>query len=221
MLRIVVADDHTLFREGIRALLSTEHDMDIVGEAADGAAAITLAESLRADVVIMDVSMPGISSFEAARRIKQGRPATSILFLSMYDDQDYISRAMESGANGYVVKDSPAQELIAAIREVSRGGNYLSPRLVSGLVDAVRSHAMNPPEASRFETLTARERETLKMLAEGRSVKEIAGEFGLSAKTVDTHKFHVMRKLGVHNRAQLVQYAIHNNVIRINALPRK
>jgi two-component system response regulator NreC len=218
MLRIVVADDHTLFREAIKRILSAEADIEVVGEAADAAAAIALTDSLHPDVVLMDLGMPGTSSFEATRQIKQTSPKTRILFLSMYDDEDYLTRAMDSGASGYVLKDAPAQQLITALRQVSGGGSHLSPRMLSRLVENFRSGVKHPERVSRFGSLTPREHETLKMLAEGRSVKEIAGEFNLSVKTVEAHKFNLMRKLDIHNKAQLVQYAIQKKVINLDAL---
>ena len=215
-IRILLTDDHTLFRQGIRTLLSAEPDLEVVGEAGNAMDAVAAAKQLRPDVVLMDIGMAGMSSFEATRQIRKERTETKIVFLSMYDDEDYLAECVEIGANGYVLKDSPADQLVTAIREVHRGGSYLSPRLLTRLVDGFReqgSHAVRQP---RFGTLTKREREILKMLAEGRSVKEIATEFDLSVKTVEAHKFNLMRKLDIHNKAQLVQYAIQKKVIRLN-----
>ena len=215
-IRILLTDDHTLFRQGIRTLLSTEPDLEVVGEAGNAMDSVAAAKQLRPDVVLMDIGMAGMSSFEATRQIRKERTETKIVFLSMYDDEDYLAECVEIGANGYVLKDSPADQLVTAIREVHRGGSYLSPRLLTRLVDGFReqgSHAVRQP---RFGTLTKREREILKMLAEGRSVKEIASEFDLSVKTVEAHKFNLMRKLDIHNKAQLVQYAIQKKVIRLN-----
>jgi two-component system response regulator NreC len=204
-----------LFRQGIRTLLSAESDIDVVGEAANAAEAVTLTQQLRPDVVLMDIGMPGQSSFEAAREIRRDRPETRVMFLSMYDDEDYLAECVEIGAGGYVLKDSPADQLLMAIREVHRGGSYLSPRLLARLVDGFRMHGHGGAGQSPFRTLTKREREILKMLAEGRSVKEIATTFELSVKTVEAHKFNLMRKLDIHNKAQLVQYAIQKKVIRL------
>jgi len=215
-IRILLTDDHTLFRQGIRTLLSAEPDLEVVGEAGNAMDSVAAAKQLRPDVVLMDIGMAGMSSFEATRQIRKERTDTKIVFLSMYDDEDYLAECVEIGANGYVLKDSPADQLVTAIREVHRGGSYLSPRLLTRLVDGFReqgSHAVRQP---RFGTLTKREREILKMLAEGRSVKEIASEFDLSVKTVEAHKFNLMRKLDIHNKAQLVQYAIQKKVIRLN-----
>jgi DNA-binding NarL/FixJ family response regulator len=213
-IRVLLTDDHTLFRQGVRTLIAAEPDMEIAGEASNAADAVSTARETTPDVVLMDIGMPGMSSFESARQIRKERPETRVLFLSMYDDEDYLAECVEIGANGYVLKDSPADQLITAIREVHRGGSYLSPRLLTKLVDGFRSGhgtTMQP----RFGTLTKREREILKMLAEGKSVKEIASEFELSVKTVEAHKFNLMRKLDIHNKAQLVQYAIQKKIIRL------
>jgi len=215
-IRILLTDDHTLFRQGIRTLLSTQPDLEVAGEAADAMESVNAARQLRPDVVLMDIGMAGMSSFEATRQIRRERPDTKVIFLSMYDDEDYLAECVEIGANGYVLKDSPADQLVTAVREVHRGGSYLSPRLLTRLVDGFRGQGNNPVRQPRFGTLTKREREILKMLAEGKSVKEIATGFDLSVKTVEAHKFNLMRKLDIHNKAQLVQYAIQKKIIRLN-----
>ena len=214
-IRVLLTDDHTLFRQGIRTLLSAEPDLEVVGEAADAFESVTAARQLRPDVVLMDIGMNGMSSFEATRQIRKERLETKVVFLSMYDDEDYLAECVEIGASGYVLKDSPADQLVTAIREVNRGGSYLSPRLLTRLVDGFRVQGHNAVRQPRFGTLTKREREILKMLAEGRSVKEIATGFDLSVKTVEAHKFNLMRKLDIHNKAQLVQYAIQKKIIRL------
>ena len=214
--KILVTDDHTLFRQGVRTLLAAEADMEVVGEAASAMDAVALALQLRPDVVLMDIGMAGMSSFEATRLIRRERQEVKVIFLSMYDDEDYLAECVDMGANGYILKDSPADQLITAIREVQRGGSYLSPRLLTRLVDDFRLQGRGGPARSpRFGTLTKREREILKMLAEGKSVKEIAASFELSVKTVEAHKFNLMRKLDIHNKAQLVQYAIQKKIIRL------
>ena len=214
-IRVLLTDDHTLFRQGIRTLLSAEPDLEVVGEAANAFESVTAARQLRPDVVLMDIGMNGMSSFEATRQIRKERLETKVVFLSMYDDEDYLAESVEIGASGYVLKDSPADQLVTAIREVNRGGSYLSPRLLTRLVDGFRVQGHNAVRQPRFGTLTKREREILKMLAEGRSVKEIATGFDLSVKTVEAHKFNLMRKLDIHNKAQLVQYAIQKKIIRL------
>src|SRR5947208_17064052 len=130
-IRIMLADDHTLFRQGIRTLISAEPDMEVISEASNGGDAVDKANEVRPDVVLMDIGMPGLSSFEATRQIKKNRPETKVLFLTMYDDEDYLVECMQVGAGGYVLKDSPAAQLLGAVREVYRGGSYLSPRMLS------------------------------------------------------------------------------------------
>jgi DNA-binding NarL/FixJ family response regulator len=214
-IRILLTDDHTLFRQGVRNLLASEADMEIVGEASNASDAVSMVQQLRPDIVLMDVGMAGLSSFEATRQIRRDRPETRVLFLSMYDDEDYLAECVELGASGYVLKDSPCDQLLSAIREVWRGGTYLSPRLLTRLVDDFRMKGSGAVRQPRFGTLTKREREILKLLAEGKSVKEIAAGFELSVKTIEAHKFNLMRKLDIHNKAQLVQYAIQKKVIRL------
>ena len=199
-------------------MLAAESDMEVVGEAADGASAAERAAELRPDVVLMDIGMPGPSSFEITRQIKRNRPETRVLFLSMYDDEDYLVQSMEVGGSGYVLKDSPSPQLVAAVRDVARGGSYLSPRMLSQLVDDFRTRVRTTDRLPRFATLTPREKEVLKMLAEGNSVKEVACQLNLSVKTVEAHKFNLMRKLDIHNKAQLVQYAIQKKVIMLPVL---
>ena len=213
-IRVLLTDDHILFRQGIRTLLSAESEIEVVGEASNATDAVALAEQVRPDVVLMDIGMPGLSSFEATRQIRKERPETKVIFLSMYDDEDYLAECVEMGANGYILKESPAEQLFTAIREVHRGGSYLSPRLLTRLVDDFRMQGGNVRQP-RFGTLTKREREILKLLAEGKSVKEIASAFDLSVKTIEAHKFNLMRKLDIHNKAQLVQYAIQKKIIRL------
>jgi len=199
----------------MKTLISAESDMEVVAEAANASDAITRAAETRPDVVLMDIGMPGLSSFEATRQIRKNRPEAKVLFLTMYDDEDYLVECMEVGASGYVLKDSPAAQLLIALRDVYRGGSYLSPRMLSQLVDDFRSRIKTAHRMPRFATLTTREKEILKFLAEGNSVKEIACSLNLSVKTVEAHKFNLMRKLDIHNKAQLVQYAIQKKIIKI------
>jgi len=214
-IRVLLTDDHTLFRQGIRTLLAGEPDIEVVGETSNAGDAVLAAQNLRPDIVLMDIGMTGMSSFEATRQIRKERPETRVIFLSMYDDEDYLAESVEIGASGYILKESPSEQLINAIHEVHRGGNYLSPRLLTRLVDDFRMQNHSPMRQPRFGTLTKREREIMKLLAEGKSVKEIATSFNLSVKTVEAHKFNLMRKLDLHNKAQLVQYAIQKKIIRI------
>ena len=217
--RVLLVDDQAMVRAGFRMILEAEPDIEVAGEAQDGQEAIAAIQGLAPDVVLMDIGMPGLSSFEATRQIKKIRPETKILFLTMYDDEDYLVECMEVGGSGYVLKDSPASQLLAAIRDVYRGGSYLSPKMLSQLVDDFRSRIKTTHRQPRFATLTPREKEILKFLAEGQSVKEIATHLNLSVKTVEAHKFNLMRKLDIHNKAQLVQYAIQKKIIKIPVGP--
>ena len=212
-IRVLLTDDHTLFRQGIRTLLAAESDIEVIGEAANALDAVALAQQARPDIVLMDIGMAGMSSFEATRLIRKERPDTKVIFLSMYDDEDYLAECVDIGANGYILKDSPAEQLVTALREVSRGGSYLSPRLLTRLVDDFRMQGRGPGRQPRFGTLTKREREILKMLAEGKSVKEIASSFDLSVKTVETHRVQMMERLDIHEIAGLVRYAIRMGVV--------
>lgn len=214
-IRILLADDHTLFRQGIRKLLDGEPDMDVVAEASNGNDAVERAVETRPDIMVMDIGMPGTSCFEATRQMRKTRPDIKVLVLTMYDDEDYLVQGMEAGTNGYILKDSPATQLTGALRDVYRGGSYLSPRMLAQLVDDFRTRIKGTTRVPRFDTLTTREREVLKLLAEGNSVKEIACQLNLSVKTVEAHKFNLMRKLDIHNKAQLVQYAIQKKIIQL------
>jgi DNA-binding NarL/FixJ family response regulator len=214
-IRCLLVDDHTLFRQGVRRLLETESDFEVVGEAADGGEAVEKARELRPDIVLMDIGMSGLSSFEASRQIKKNRMETKIIFLTMYEDEDYLVQCLEVGASGYVLKDTPAAQLLTAVKDVYKGGKYLSSQVLGKLVEDFRSRVRDTRMRPRMSTLTPREREILKLLAEGNSVKEIAVILGLSVKTVEAHKFNLMRKLDIHNKAQLVTYAIQKKIIKI------
>src|SRR5579864_718556 len=214
-IRVLLTDDHTLFRQGLRTLLSGEPDIEILAEASNAADAVRLAAELKPDIVLMDIGMTGLSSFEATRQIGRQRPETRVIFLSMYDDEEYLAEAIDIGAGGYILKESPAEQLISAIREVHRGGHYLSPRLLNRLVDGFGIQGRFVTGQPHPEKLTRREREVTKLLAEGRSVKEVASALNLSVKTIEAHKFNLMRKLDIHNKAQLVQYAIRKKIIKI------
>jgi DNA-binding NarL/FixJ family response regulator len=209
----LLADDHTLFRQGVARLLAGEPDLQVVGEASNASEAIAQCGTLTPDLVIMDIGMPGLSSFEAARQIRHRAPETRVVFLTMYEDEDYLGEAMQSGACGYVLKDCPTTQLLAAIRDVHAGGSYLSPKMLNQLVHDFRTRPNTEEGLSRSSSLTRREKEILKLLAEGLSVKETASFLNLSVKTVEAHKFNLMRKLDIHNKAQLVHYAIQKKIL--------
>lgn len=212
-IRVLLADDHTLMREGVRRLLEAEPDMEVVGEAADGLVAVQEADRLQPHVVLMDYAMPRLDGQHATRKIKQRHPSIKVIILSMHEDEEYVLTALRVGASGYILKDAEAPELLAAVRAVFRGESFLSPRIskkvIEGVVDP--THFRGSPDV-----LTPREQEIIKLLAEGQTLRQIARSFGISAKTVDTHKYHIMRKLGLKSRTELIKYAIRKKIIRLD-----
>jgi DNA-binding NarL/FixJ family response regulator len=213
-IRIVLADDHTVVRKGLRLLLESQPGFEVVADAADGRAAIALAEQHLPDVVVMDVAMPVLNGIEAARQITMKLPQVAVVFLSMHSDEGYVLRALKSGARGYLLKDSAEQDLIKAVVAVSEGKAFFSPAISKMLVeDYVRQMQERQVEDS-YELLTNREREVLQLLAEGRSNKDVAGVLNLSLYTVETHRSNILQKLHLHNQAELVLYAIRKGVIR-------
>lgn len=208
---VLICDDHALFREGVKTILSSQPDFEVVGEAEDGKEGIDLAIRLQPDVVLMDISMPVLKGFEATRRIKKARPEVKVLILSVYDDEDLVARCLDAGASGYVLKDSPPPQLIYAIQAVSRGQQYMSPRV---LTTVVRQFIANPTEPKTgYDLLSDREREILVLLAEGVALKDIARRLNLSVKTVEAHKYNLMRKLNLHDRSELIRYAIRKRLV--------
>lgn len=212
-IRCVIADDHEMLRYGVRRLLEDAPDFDVVGEAGDAAGALRLVLQHRPDLVLLDISMPGMSSFEAGRLIEEHCKQTRIVYLTMHEDQEYVQQALRSGASGYLLKDTPGPLLLSALREVHRGEQSLSPQIQAKLRDeaTLRSQAVRVP--LRRSTLTLREREVMKLLAEGNTVKKAAAVLGISAKTVEAHKFNLMRKLNIHNKAELVTVAIQKKIL--------
>ena len=214
--RVLLADDHELFRDGIEALLAAQDDIEVVGEARNGREAVERALQLRPDAVLMDVEMPHLSGLEATRRIHQADPAIHVLILTMYGEEELVAQCMDAGAAGYVLKDVPIAQLVDAIRAVAHGGRYMSPPALKAMMEL---SVDGPPRAeTRYDLLTPREREIMKLLAEGLSPKQVATDLGLSLKTVDVHKTNLMRKLGVHDRAELIKWAIAHKVIRLPVL---
>jgi len=213
VIRVLIADDHPLFRQGIQALFFLESGIEIVGEAVDGNDAIAKVKLHRPDVALIDAAMPGISSFEAARAIRRCSPETRVLFLSLYDDDDCLRLAMEAGASGYLLKNSPPAQIVAAVRQVSRGMSELTPDGVSRLVDDLQALARVNLRSARSTLLTRREQEILKLFAEGGTARKIAADLQLSIKTVEAHKFNLMRKLDIHNRAELIDFAVQQRIL--------
>jgi DNA-binding NarL/FixJ family response regulator len=211
-IRCVIADDHILLRDGVRRLLEDAPDFAVVGEAADASEALKLVIEHRPDLVLLDISMPGMSSFEAAKLIEEHCAGTRIVYLTMHEDEEYLMQAMRSGASGYLLKDTPASHLLHALRKVHRGERSLSPRILRQLENASDGRPAGRMRPSRT-TLTPREREVMKFLAEGYTVRQTAGQLGVSVKTVEAHKFNLMRKLDIHNKAQLVTVAIRKKIV--------
>jgi two-component system, NarL family, response regulator NreC len=210
----LLVDDHTLFRAGLRRLLEGEPDFEVVGEASDADRAVEFVRELHPGIVLMDIGMPGLSSFEATRTIGAHCSETRVIFLTMYEDEEYLRQSLEAGAAGYLLKDTPAPRLIQAVREVAEGGQYLSSSVLGNLGPSIGSTVRGRLRAS---FLTPREREVVKLIAEGNSVRQIALHLGLSVKTVEAHKFNLMRKLDIHNKAQLVTYAIRQKIVKMPA----
>ncbi len=210
-IRCVIADDHEMLRYGVRRLLEDAPDFAVVGEAGDAAEALKLVLEHHPDLVLLDISMPGMSSFEAGRLIEEHCTGTRIVYLTMHEDGEYVQQALRSGASGYLLKDTPAPLLLRALREVHRGERSLSPQIQSKLKDDAILRKQAVP--LRRSTLTVREREVMKLLAEGNTVKQTAAVLGVSVKTVEAHKFNLMRKLDIHNKAQLVTVAIQKKIV--------
>jgi two-component system response regulator NreC len=213
-IRILLADDHTILRNGIRSLLEDEHDMEVVGEAEDGRAAVSLACQLQPEVVIMDIAMPLLNGLEATRQIKREAPQVKVLILTMHDNEEYIRQVLGAGAMGYILKDAAARELISAIRSVQRGEAILSPAVTRLVIeDYLRWGGPRPQEDN--DSLSPREREVLQLIAEGYTNKQMAEILSLSIKTVQAHRTNLMQKLGLHDRGELIKYAIQKKIIEI------
>jgi DNA-binding NarL/FixJ family response regulator len=215
-IRVLICDDHSLFREGLRAILREQPAFEVVGEARNGIEAVDLTRQLRPDVVLMDIDMPELSGLEAARRIVAARLPSKVLILSLYDDEDLIAGCLDAGAAGYVLKDGPTSQLLFALEAVHRGERYMSPRALSVVIDHAREGGTRT--GTRYDLLTDREREVLKLLADGFSSKDLALRLNLSVKTVDAHKYNLMRKLDIHNRAGLVKYAIRKKLVQVSTI---
>jgi len=211
MIRIILVDDHKIMREGLKALLEREPDIIIAGEAEDGQKAVNLACEIKPEMVIMDISMPNLNGIEATRQIKACSPAIKVLALSMHCDKQFVTKMLEAGANGFLLKDCPSDELLKAIRLIIQNQLYLSQK-VANLIIKDYIHQIPRKESMQTPKLTNREKEVLQLLAEGNSTKEIASHLNLSIKTIETHRQQIMDKLNIHSIAELTKFAIREGI---------
>ena len=215
-LRVVIADDHAILREGLRALLATTDDIEVVGEAADGREAISRVQALRPDIVIMDAAMPGLGGLEATLELRRTHPDVKIVVLTQYEDREYIRRFLQAGVSGYLLKKSAGKELASAIRAAARGGLVLDPEVAKeALREPAPSDGSGSGGSSLYDTLTDREKQVLKLVAEGHSNKEVAELLDISVKTAMSHREHVMEKLDLHSRTDLIKFALRKAIIQI------
>jgi two-component system response regulator NreC len=212
-LRILLADDHNVMRDGLRLLLERQPGFTVVGEAADGRQVVALAEQHRPDVVVMDIAMPNLNGIEAARRIVAHQPKVAIAILSMHFDESYVIRSLKAGARAYLLKDSAKADLIQAIEAISQGKSFFSPRISSILKEDYMRLITDRGMEDSYDLLTTREREILQLIAESKSNKEIANQLYLSLYTVETHRTHILRKLNLHSVPELILYAVRKGII--------
>jgi DNA-binding NarL/FixJ family response regulator len=212
-IRILLADDHTVVRDGLRALLERESDMTVVGEASDGRESVQLAEAEAPDVVVMDLAMPNMNGMEATRRIVAGNSRIGVVILSMHQDESYVLGALKAGAKGYLLKDSMRGEVVLAIRAASEGRSFLTRKVARILQEDYVSRLRQRGLEDRYELLSDREREVLQIIAEGRSNKEVANLLNISLSTVETHRAHILQKLDIHSIPELILYAVRKGII--------
>ena len=213
-INVLLADDHTVVRQGLRLLLDSEADMTVVGEADNGLQTVQMARKLRPDVIVLDVAMPHLNGLEVTRRITRDLPDTRVLILSSYSDEEYVRQLTEQGACGYLVKQTAANDLIKAIREAHRGNAFFSPSISKRFLDQCRdAFTRGSSKPKKTGQLTAREAEVLRMIAEGLANKQIAAQLGISIKTVEKHRQQVMNKLGIHDVAGLTRHAITKGIV--------
>ena len=213
MLRILLGDDHGIVRRGIKALLAAEGDMEVVGEAGDGLEALRLCDQLHPDVLILDIGMPLLNGIDVAERAIKHSPGLNVVFLSIYADESYVLRALSAGARGYLLKEAAEQDLVPALRTVVQGRPYFSPSISAMLLTDYMRHLQQRGQEDSYVRLTDREKEVLHLLAEGRTNKEVAAFLEVGVATIETHRANLMQKLGLHNTAEIVLYAVRKNLV--------
>ncbi len=211
--RILVADDHGIVRQGLRSLLERQQEMEVIGEARDGREAVRLAKELDPYIIVMDIAMPQLNGIDAAEQVLRTSPETKIILLSMYADEEFMTRALTVGVKGYLLKDSAEVDLVRAVRAVASGKSFFSPSIAHALAEDYVRQLQSRGIQDSYELLTAREREILQLLAEGKSNKDVATVLNVSPYTVETHRMHLMQKLNLHNTAEIVLYAVRKKII--------
>ncbi|MBI2832223.1 MAG: response regulator transcription factor [Chloroflexi bacterium] len=214
-MRVLIADDHVIVREGLRSLLQAQPDIEVVGEAADGEEAVRKTEELQPDVVLMDITMPGMSGLEATRQIRKDNPNVKILVLTMHESDEYFFKMLDAGVSGYFVKGGSSNELLAALKTISQGDVYLYPTMAKKLLSDYLQRVRAGADKETYDGLTGRERQILKLIAEGRTTQDIADSLVLSGATVQTHRAHIMSKLGLRSRTELIKYAIKHGYVTL------
>ncbi len=212
-IKLVIADDHALFREGVRALLTAHDNLEVVGEAADGSEAIEQVKKFHPDILLLDIAMPGLGGLETTLELKKLAPEVKILILTQYADKEYLFRFLKAGVSGYVLKRAAGSDLVSAIKAVHQGGTFIHPDVAPAVVEGYLSGVTPAAQEDPYESLTDREKQVFKLVAEGKTNKEIAEMLSISVKTAMAHRAHLAEKLGIHNKAELVKLALQRGIV--------
>ena len=216
-MKVLITDDHAIVREGLKAILSVQPDVEVVGEAVDGEESIRKAKELQPDIILMDITMPGMNGLEATRQIRKQNPEMKIVVLTMHEEDDYFYRILEAGASGYFIKGGSFTELLSALKAVMHGDVFIYPTMAKKLLSNYLEGVKSGQDVEGYRALTEREREILRFVADGRTNQEIADELFISPTTVQTHRAHMMAKLGLHNRTELIKYAIRHGFVTLDS----
>ena len=215
-IKLLVADDHKIFRQGIKKLLEEESDLQVVGEASDGRDAVKKATELKPDVILMDIAMANLNGLEATRHIKKQLPSAKVIMVTMHKNEEYVLQSFQAGASGFILKEGAVEELVSAIRSINSDKSFLSPSISKTLIDAYMRKMETGKTETPFDLLTDMEREVLQLIAEGYTNREVAKSLFISVKTVEAHRAHIMQKLNIHDIAKLVKYAIQKGLVDLN-----